>query len=51
MNKTLFINAYIWIFGTTRKDAVEAWKTLSNDYKEIIIETYENNFKSSFYND
>lgn len=51
MNKQRFINAYIWLFGTTKKEASKAYKTASTEYIHQIIETFENNAKRAFITD
>ena len=49
--KKRLIDAYIWSYGTTKKEAMQAYKTLDNDFITAIIDIYENNAKKSFYND
>ena len=49
--KQRFINAYMRNYGTTKKEAMQTYKTLDNDFITAIIDVYENNAKKSFYND
>ena len=49
--KQEFLNAYIWMFGATKKEALKAWKQASESYKQAIIEGYHGNAQKAFYND
>lgn len=46
-----FINAYAWLYGSTKKQAKEIYKNSSIEYIESIIECFNNNAKKAFYND
>lgn len=49
--KETFINAYIYAYGATRKEAERAYKTASPAYIAAIIDSMRNEAKSAFYND
>ncbi|MCQ2978076.1 MAG: hypothetical protein MJ232_08685 [archaeon] len=49
-----FVNAFCWLYGTTKKEAVKTYKALKNNdinYINNIINCFENNAKKAFYND
>ena len=39
-NKGLFISAYVWMFGYTKKQAADIYKNASKEYIDSIIESY-----------
>ena len=49
--KKMFINAYVWMYGATKKEAVEAYKTTDTNYHNSIIQCFLDNAKASFYKD
>lgn len=51
MYKDDFINAYIYAFGSTKKEALQIWKTTDAKYYNAIIEGFKNDVQSAFYND
>ena len=53
MRKRDFLNAFIWVFGVTRKEALAVWEKAKNDaeYVDIIIEAWKSNAERTFYCD
>lgn len=51
MQKQDFINAYIYLYGTSKKEAEKAYKNASKDYINEIINTFKNDAAKTFYND
>lgn len=51
MDRKDFIIAYIWMFGTTKKEAKEVYKTASESYIREIIHGFKKNAKVSLYYD
>ena len=49
--KELFIKAYQWAYGTTRKEAEYIYSISTNDYIILIIHSFDQNAKVSFQND
>lgn len=49
--KEKFIEAYIWIFGSTIKSATEVYKKAEKNYIQEIFVQCKNQFRKSFYND
>lgn len=49
--KKNFIDAYIFYYGGTKKNALEAYKSSSEEYVKNLIDGYMGQAKSSFYND
>ena len=53
--RSLFITAYCWMFGSTKKAAAEAFKkhmdARNECYIKAVIESFENNARKSFYDD
>jgi hypothetical protein len=50
-NKAEFINAYIYSYGTTKKQAEKAYKEASAAYIAAIIDSYHQDARKAFYND
>jgi dTDP-4-dehydrorhamnose reductase len=51
MIKKTFIEAYIQLYGTSKKEAEKAYKNATPDYIIEIINSYKNDAKKQFYND
>lgn len=49
--KKIFVNAYVWVYGTTKKEAMKAYKTTDANYHNAIIKCFLDNAKASFYRD
>lgn len=51
--KQLFITAYLWMFGTTKKEAEKAYRENKNNpvYIRAVIEGHTGNARKSFYAD
>ena len=49
--KKIFVDAYVWMYGVTKKEAMEAYKTTDANYHNVIIKCFRDNAKASFYND
>ena len=49
--KKMFINAYVWMYGGTKKEAAEAYKITDANYCNAIIKCFLDNAKTSFYED
>ena len=50
MKKT-FVDAYIAMFGGTKKNAIEVYKNSTKEYKKELISGFLFNAKTAFYND
>lgn len=46
-----FITAYVWLFRSTRKQALQVYKTAETGYIEAVITAFKDNAKRAFYND
>lgn len=46
-----FITAYIWFYGTTKKQAIKVYKETDEYYHRDVIYGFKNNAKSVFYLD
>ena len=51
MKKPAFIEAYRYLYGATKKQAENAYKTASEAYIQAIIDSMKQDAKSAFYND
>ena len=51
ISKDLFISAYCYLYGSTKKAAFRAWKNTGPEYKKEIIRGYTGDCKKAFYND
>ena len=49
--KQQFIDAYIWMYGCTKKRALQAYKEQNLEGIKLIISSYNNQCRQSFYND
>lgn len=49
--KKMFINAYVWMYGVTKKEAGEAYKITDENYHSVIVKCFLDNAKASFYKD
>ncbi len=49
--KNDFISAYIYAYGSTKKEAEKAYKTASPEYIAAIIEGHKRDARAGFYND
>jgi len=54
-NRRMFIIAYCWMFGSTKKAAAEAFKehmdAKDERYIKNVIESFESNARKAFYED
>ena len=50
-NKRKFIDAYMWMFGETKRKAASAYRETSEEYHAAVIETWLNQCHLAFYND
>ena len=50
-NQKNFIEAYVWLFGGTKKAAKEIYKKADNDYVSLIIESYAKQNRIAFWED
>lgn len=50
-NKYDFVTAYTYSYGSTKKEALQVWKTTDTKYHNAIIEGFKNDARSAFYND
>lgn len=50
-NKAEFLTAYVYAYGTTKKQAEKAYKEASANYINAIIEGYHQDTRKAFYND
>lgn len=54
-NKSMFISAFCWMFGSTKKAAAEAFKehmdAKDERYIKNVIESFESNARKAFYED
>ena len=46
-----FYDAYQWMYGVTKKEAVKAFKNVSDEYAYELIHGYKNQSKKAFYED
>ena len=46
-----FVDAYIWLFGGTKKAAKEIYRLSSAEYIESVISVYKRQLILAFYND
>lgn len=46
-----FIKAYIWMYGGTKRKAMEVYRTAEESYIDNIIDAFMSNAKKSFCND
>ena len=54
MNKYIkkrFIDAYIYCYGATKKEAEAVYKTASPEYIYAVIESAQQDGRKAFYND
>lgn len=51
ISKRDFIQAYQWIYGTSKKEAEYVFSISSYEYKLEIVHCYTDNCKKSFYHD
>ena len=51
MNKTELLNAVIWFFGFTKKEATAYLKTASKETQQAILEGWNDQAEKAFYND
>lgn len=49
--KRNFIEAYLWAYGGTKKEAIQTYKESGEDYVNAIIESFTSNAKKHFYSD
>lgn len=47
----LFVDAYIWMFGGTKKAAREVYRKADHGYISAVIESYTRHFAFTFYED
>lgn len=46
-----FIEAYSWMYGTTKKEAADVYKRVPDNYKRAVINSYNAQCKLSFLSD
>ena len=46
-----FIEAYQWFFGSSKKEAIEAYKNSTKEYQAVIIEVWKRHLYNTFFND
>lgn len=51
MYKDDFIKAYIYCFGSTKKEALQVFKTTDKKYHNLVIESFKQDARKAFYND
>ena len=49
--KNDFINAFIYCYGSTRKDAEKAYKNATPEYIQAIIDSMKQDARGAFYQD
>lgn len=49
--RELFITAYQWLYGGTKKTANEIYKKADEEYIDLIIKCFNEQCKTSFYYD
>ena len=49
--KKRFIDAYIYCYGGTRKQAENVYKNAGSEYIKAVIASYEIDAKKAFFND
>lgn len=49
--KQLFILAYCYCYGATKRQAAAAYKNATPDYIQEIIKAYNQDARNAFYND
>lgn len=47
----LFVSAYQYLYGGTKKEAVKSYKDNGDAYRKTVIETFLDNAKRTFNND
>lgn len=50
-SKRKFIDAYMWMFGVTKRQALIEWQLSGEGYRMAIIEVWEDQCKKAFEND
>lgn len=45
------IEAIVWTYGCTKKEAEKQYKAYSDERKCLIVDGFKHNAKKSFYND
>lgn len=54
-NKDMFVTAYVWSYGVTKKEAMKQYtenkKAGNEEYINAIIEGFTSNAEKAFYND
>ena len=50
-NKRKFIDAYMWMFGETKRKAESAYRETSEEYHAAVIETWLNQCHLAFDSD
>lgn len=51
MYKNDFVKAYMYCYGSTKKEALQVFKTTNKKYQDAIIECFKHDARSAFYND
>lgn len=51
MYKDNFVKAYIYNFRSTKKEALQAFKTTDRKYQNAIIESFKHDARSAFNDD
>lgn len=49
--KDKYIQAYCYLFGATKKEAIKSYKVADMEYIKEIIKAFDSNSKKAFYND
>ena len=51
MTATKFVDAYIWMWGGTKKNAKDVYKSADDNYKRLIVRCYEAQSRLMFWDD
>jgi len=51
INKNDFITAYMWMYGSSKKEAEQVYRKVNKEYQEAIIDGFKQNAKQAFIND
>jgi len=51
INQKNFVDAFVWLFGSTKKSAKEIYRKAEKEYIVLIIETYAKQNRLAFWED
>ena len=51
MTMKAFVEAFVWLWGGTKKNARETYRNADENYKRLIIHCYETQNRLAFWND